>query len=223
MSNVLIIAAHPDDELLGCGGTIALHAMQGDKVTVVIVCEGESLRYSHEGVGQQENIYSAAAILGVTDVRLLGFPDQQLDKYTLTEIISPLEQIVSEIKPEIVYCQYGGDINRDHKILFEAASVALRPIVEYLEVFYSFYTVSSTEWAYPRTFIPDTWVDITSTIDKKLEAFSCYKSEIREYPHPRSIETLKYSANFYGSQCCINSAEVFMTIRRVCRNGKTPL
>lgn len=223
MSNVLVIAAHPDDELLGCEGTIALHVDNGDKVTVVIACEGESLRYGDKGVGLNKNIYSAAEILGIEDIRLLEFPDQQLDKFTLTEIISPLEKIVGEIKPEIVYCQYGGDINRDHKILFEAASVALRPILDYVEGFYAFYTVSSTEWGYPRTFIPDTWVDITSTLDKKLEAFSHYKSEIKEFPHPRSIEALKYSAHFFGSQCCINSAEVFMTIRRVCRNGKTPI
>lgn len=221
MSNILIIAAHPDDEVLGCGGVIALHVEKGDKVTIVIACEGESLRYGNEGVNQSDHIYAAANILGVKDVRLLGFPDQKLDTYTLTEIIEPLEKIVYEVKPEIIYCQYGGDINRDHKILFEAASVALRPLQEYINGVYAFYTVSSTEWAYPRSFVPDTWVDISSTLHKKIEAFSCYKSEVREYPHPRSIETLRYNAYSLGSQCCMKAAETFMTIRRIYRNGKT--
>jgi len=95
---VLVIAAHPDDEILGCGGTIALHAMSGDHVTIVIVCEGESLRYRDGGVGQADHIKSAAQTLGIKDVRLLGFPDQQLDKMTLTEIITPLEEVVRHIK-----------------------------------------------------------------------------------------------------------------------------
>lgn len=221
MSNILVIAAHPDDELLGCGGTIALHTQKGDNVTVVIACEGESLRYGTQGVGQTNNIYAAAEVLGVKDVRLLGFPDQRLDTFTLTEIISPIEKIVEEVTPEIVYCQYGGDINRDHQILFEATSVAVRPVEKFISGIYTFYTVSSTEWGYPRSFTPDTWVDISDTLEKKLEAFSCYESEVREFPHPRSIKTLEYNAYSFGSQCCVEAAETFMTIRRICRNGQT--
>ena len=121
---VLVIAAHPDDEVLGCGGTVALHALAGDSVTSVIVCEGESLRYGSEGVGQREHTNRAAAALGVRDVRLIGFPDQRLDTLTLTEIITPLEGVVREIRPTIVYCQYGGDVNRDHQLLFKALLVA---------------------------------------------------------------------------------------------------
>src|SRR5690606_3346666 len=114
---VLVIAAHPDDELLGCGGTVALHTDRGDEVTSVVVCEGESLRYAGRQVGQARHMEEAAAVLGVEDVRSLGFPDQKLDTFTLTEIITPLEQIVREVRPQVVYCQYGGDINRDHELL----------------------------------------------------------------------------------------------------------
>src|SRR5690242_16501488 len=157
---VLVIAAHPDDEILGCGGTVALHAAGGDRVTSVIACEGESLRYGPGGVGQSEHSRRAAETLGVTDVRSLKFPDQRLDTITLTEIITPLERVVREVSPQIVYCQYGGDINRDHEILFKAILVATRPTERSIEAVYAFETASSTEWAYPRTFAPDTWVDI---------------------------------------------------------------
>src|SRR5919108_5200710 len=104
---ILVLAAHPDDEVLGCGGTAALHARAGDRVTSVIVCEGESLRYGPAGVGQREHVHRAAERLGVQDVRLLGFADQRLDTLTLTDVITPLERIVRELRPHIVYCQYG--------------------------------------------------------------------------------------------------------------------
>ncbi len=109
-SRVLVIAAHPDDEVLGCGGTVALHARAGDEVHTAIACEGESLRYGRAGVGQPEHICRAARTLGVRDVRMLGFPDQRLDTLTLTDIIGSLTSLVREIHPDIVYCQHGGDV-----------------------------------------------------------------------------------------------------------------
>jgi LmbE family N-acetylglucosaminyl deacetylase len=220
---ILVIAAHPDDELLGCGGTVALHAAQGDEVTSVIVCEGESLRYGEDGVGQSDHILAAAKALGVQDVRTLRFADQRLDTVTLTDIIGALETVVREVQPQIIYTQYGGDVNRDHHLLFEAMLVATRPTEEFIEAVYAFDTASSTEWAYPRTFTPDLWVDISATLQAKLDAMNCYKSELRDYPHPRSLEALKNRAAAWGNQCCMEYAEVFMTVRRVLRNGQTPL
>jgi len=222
-NNILVIAAHPDDELLGCGGTIAKHIRNGDNVCFVIVCEGSS----HRGVDQEDNeqhhALLAAKILGVQDVKMLGFPDQKLDTYTLTEIITPLEEIVNSFRPSIVYCQYGGDINRDHELLFKAIMVAVRPTVEFIDSVYAFDTASSTEWAYPRSFTPDTWVDINDTLKLKLEAMSCYKSELCDYPHPRSLKGLENKAKAWGNQACMEAAEVFMTIRRSLRNDKTPV
>ena len=222
-NNILVIAAHPDDELLGCGGTIAKHIRNGDNVCFVIVCEGSS----HRGVDQEDNeqhhALLAAKILGVQDVKMLGFPDQKLDTYTLTEIITPLEEIVNSFRPSIVYCQYGGDINRDHELLFKAIMVAVRPTVEFIDSVYAFDTASSTEWAYPRSFTPDTWVDINDTLELKLEAMSCYKSELCDYPHPRSLKGLENKAKAWGNQACMEAAEVFMTIRRSLRNDKTPV
>ncbi len=219
---VLVIAAHPDDELLGCGGTIGLHTKVGDRVTAVIACEGESLRYGVNGVGQNAHIREAAETLGIQDVRQLGFSDQRLDTITLTKIITPLERVVREVRPQTIYCQYGGDVNRDHEILFKACLVATRPTEEYIGAVYAFDTASSTEWAYPRSFVPDTWVDISETLELKLKALACYRSEVREYPHPRSIQALRFRANAWGNQACLDSAEVFMTIRRVSRDGQTP-
>ena len=220
---VLIIAAHPDDELLGCGGTAALHAQAGDTVTSVIVCEGESLRYGPNGVGQSEHIRLAAATLGVEDVRPLGFADQRLDTLPLTELIQPLEQAVRDVRPAVVYCQYGGDINRDHHLVFQAALVATRPTEGCIRAVYAFDTASSTEWAYPRSFTADTWVDISATLERKLQAMACYTSELRPYPHPRSLEALRHRAHAWGNQQCLDAAEAFMTIRRTLRRGQTPV
>ena len=219
---VLVIAAHPDDELLGCGGTVALHTRQGDEVTSVIVCEGESWRYGEEGVGQTNHIQEAAKVLGVKEARTLKFPDQKLDTFTLTDVISGLEKAVEDVKPHIVYTQYGGDINRDHELLFKAMLVATRPVEEFIEAVYAFDTASSTEWAYPRTFVPDLWVDITPTLQTKLDAMACYESEVRDYPHPRSLKALENRSAAWGNQCCMEHAEVFMTVRRTIRNGQTP-
>jgi LmbE family N-acetylglucosaminyl deacetylase len=215
MSNVpvLVIAAHPDDEVLGCGGAIALHRDAGDPVTVVIAAQGRSAEESQSGRPQRT----------YTDFRFLGFPDQKLDTFGLTEIIAPLEAVVREVRPRIVYCQNGGDINHDHHVLFRAALVALRPQEDFLQSVYTYDTASSTEWGYPRTFIPDTWLDISRSLDRKIEAMKCYEPELRPFPHPRSCEALRHRAAAFGSMCCMEAAEIFMTIRRTIRNGQTPV
>src|SRR2546423_11832187 len=126
-SRVLVIAAHPDDEVLGCGGTVALHVRAGDEVHTAIACEGESLRYGPEGVGQAEHMCRAARTLGVRDVRMLGFPDQRLDTLTLTDVIAPLAGLVRELHPDVVYCQHGGGVDRGHPVPVKGAAGAHRP------------------------------------------------------------------------------------------------
>ncbi|MGJ0638516.1 PIG-L deacetylase family protein [Xenorhabdus bovienii] len=222
-ARVLVIAAHPDDEILGCGGTVALYRKMGIPVTSVILCEGVSLRYANKNIDMCLFSRNAAQKLGVTDVRNLNFPDQRLDEFNLIEIIHPLEEIIREICPTIIYCQYGGDINYDHELLFKAILVAVRPVEKYIKSVFAFDTASSTEWAYPRTFIPDTWIDITSTLEMKLQAMACYTSEIREYPHPRSLEALRYRAYSWGNQMCSSASEVFMTVRCTYRDGTVPI
>jgi LmbE family N-acetylglucosaminyl deacetylase len=220
---VLAIAAHPDDEVLGCGGTLALHARAGDEVTAVIACEGESLRYGPDGVGQSQHTRRAADVLGLVESRQLGFPDQRLDTLSLLELIAPLERLVRELQPSVVYCQFGSDANRDHELLFRAALVATRPLESFIEAVYVFDTASSTEWGYPRAFVPDTWVDISQTLEQKLCAMACYESEVRPYPHPRSIDALRNRGRAWGNQVCMDAAEVFMTVRRTLRAGRIPV
>lgn len=219
---VLAIAARPDDEVLGCGGTLALHARAGDEVTVVIACEGEAVRYEPSGVGQSEPSRRAAAVLGLAESRQLGFPDQRLDTLSLLDLITPLEHTVREVRPTVVYCQFGSDGNRDHELLFRAALVATRPLEASIEGVYVFDTASSMEWGYPRAFVPDTWVDISDTLEQKLNAMACYEREVRPYPHPRSLDALRHRGRAWGNQCCMDAAEVFMTVRRTLRAGRIP-
>lgn len=214
MNKILVVAAHPDDEILGIGGTVLKHTKRGDEVRNIIMCEGESFRYGRD-VGQNLAIQEASKLLGVSKVYQLQYPDEKLDTYTLTELIKPLEQVSEEFKPDIIYCQSGYDANQDHKILFQAANIALRPTSEWIRNFYCFYTASSTEWGVPRKFVPDTWIDVSSVLEEKIEAFEKYDSEIRQYPHPRSSDALRHQAHFWGNQCCMDAAEVLMTIRRV--------
>jgi LmbE family N-acetylglucosaminyl deacetylase len=223
-SGILVIAAHPDDEVLGCGGTLPLHVRNGDRVEVVIACESVSLRYGGPGamVDMNAQMHAAAKELGVHDVTLLGFEDQNLESIRLTKLITALEDMVDRIQPRVVYCQYGGDVNRDHQLLFKAALVACRPTHPSIEGLFAFYTHSSTEWAYPRSFVPDTWVDIGDTLEQKLAAMACYESELRDYPHPRSLKAIRSKAEATGSECCLAAAEAFMTVRRIGRGGKTP-
>lgn len=216
MDKVLVVAAHPDDELLGVGGIVLKHTRRGNHVRSVIMCEGESFRYAKD-TGQSVAIKAAAEILGVEKVYFPKFPDQRLDTYTLTDIITPLERISNEFKPNIIYCQSVLDANRDHKILFEAANIAFRPINTWIREFYCFYTASSTEWGIPKGFVPDTWVDISEVLEDKINAFEKYYTEIRTYPHPRSSDALRYQGHFWGNQCCMDCAEVLMTVRRTLR------
>lgn len=217
MSKILVIAAHPDDELLGCGGTLIRHADKGDEVQSIIMCEGESLRYEGKEVHQYKATIEAAGIIGISKINRFDFPDQRLDKFSLVELITPIEQVVDEFRPDVVYVQFGGDINRDHALTFEAASIALRPTADSVKEVYTFYTVGSTELKTPGKFNPNVWVNIEEQIDRKIEAFSCYKSEIREYPHPRSLKGVRNVAAFYGNQCCLRYAEAFMLMRKIVR------
>jgi LmbE family N-acetylglucosaminyl deacetylase len=223
-SAVLAIVAHPDDEVLGCGGTLPLHVRRGERVEVVIACESTSLRYGGPRgmVDMNAQMHAAAGELGVHNVTQLGFEDQNLESIRLTNLIAPLAEIVDRLQPRVVYCQYGGDVNRDHQLLFKAALVACRPTHSSIEGLFAFYTHSSTEWAYPRSFVPDTWVDITDTLERKLAAMACYKSEMRDYPHPRSLKAIRSKAEATGSECCLAAAEAFMTVRRIGRGGRTP-
>lgn len=212
---VLIIAAHPDDEVLGVGGTVRRHVLAGDTVHAVVICEAVTMRYQGQHVPQKEHGARAAEILGLASFEIFDYPDQHLDTMSLVDIITPIEARVRRFRPQIVYTHFAGDINRDHQLVFEAAMVACRPIESYIEVIYSFETPSATEWNVPRTFSPNYFVDISTTLEDKLRAFACYESEVREYPHPRSLDSLRYRAHYWGNVVHMRAAEAFMCWRRL--------
>jgi len=215
MKKVLVIAAHPDDELLGCGGTLLTRQKKGDLIYVLICCEWESMR--KHAVEQERYVHSAMEKLRVSKLYTLGLPDQRLDGFPLLVLVQRIEKVIEEVRPNIIYTHFVGDNNQDHRRVFDATMIAARPIREELQSVYAFYTVSSTEWGRTAAFSPDTWVDISGVIAEKLEAFACYQSEVKPYPHPRSVEALRNAAKFWGNQCLMEYAEVFQTVMRLKR------
>jgi len=215
---VLVVAAHPDDELLGVGGTIASHVAKGDQVRVVVMCEGFSSRYNPDWDGEvRKQANEAARILGVTDLVLGNMPDQRLETLLLCDVAKKIGQLIEESQPELVYTHFGGDINRDHRILTEAVLVAVRPYsAPSVKEILMFETPSSTEWGSPpltTSFQPNVYVDISEFLERKINAFSCYSAEVRESPHPRSLQALADRARYWGSVINRRSAEAFVLVR----------
>ena len=218
--NVAVISAHPDDELLGVGGTVARHVDRGDRVRLAVMCEGVSVRYDaarHAEVEAQAK--AAAAVLGVSDLVLRDLPDQRLDTLSLTDIVSQIDGVLEGFEPEVVYTHFGGDINRDHRILTEAVLVATRPYAApSVREILMFETPSSTEWGSPTlipAFHPTVFVDITDTLERKVEAFLKYTKEVRPFPHPRSPEALRDRARYWGSLVNRAAAEPFALVRQL--------
>ena len=219
-TRVLVVAAHPDDETLGVGGTIARHASAGDEVWVCLLSEGVSSRHGEVEL-QKDCAERACGVLGVHKVVFLDFPDQRIDTYSLLDVIRPIENCIEELRPEIVYTHFKEDVNQDHRIAFRATLVATRPVGGHsVRQVLCFETPSSTEWAAPfpgSVFAPNVFVDITETLSVKLEAMSQYAdthvSEVRPYPHPRSLEALEVYAKRHGVTAGIPAAEPFMLVR----------
>jgi LmbE family N-acetylglucosaminyl deacetylase len=175
------------------------------------------MRYTGTDAQQKDQGRRAAEILGMASFEPLDFPDQHLDTISLVEIIRSIEERIRRIRPQIVYTHFDADVNRDHRLVHEATVVACRPVEGYIEEMYSFETPSATEWNVPLSFSPDYFVDISATLEDKLRAFACYESEVREYPHPRSLKSLEHRAHYWGNVVGMNAAEPFVTLRRLWR------
>jgi LmbE family N-acetylglucosaminyl deacetylase len=229
MSNrVLVVAAHPDDEVLGCGGSIVRHVSNKDEVWVAFLSEGVTSR--SKGVGKnnrieeelaslKENARKSNELLGVTQLLSFNYPDNQLDTVALLDIVKTIEQVKEKFKPEIVYTHHGGDLNVDHQLVHRAVITAFRPLPgERVKELLFFEVPSSTDWQIPSPsnyFIPNYFVDIKNTLSKKLEALKIYSQEIRSFPHPRSLEQVENLAHFRGAYAGMEAAEAFM-VGKIC-------
>ena len=217
-SNTLIIAPHPDDEILGCGGTIKKLSASGTRVVVLVATRGKKEMYSEERILNVRNeARKAHKILGVTETRFLDFPAPDLDRVSLAEISGAISEVIREYDIATVYLPHYGDIHHDHRVIFQAGLVAARPVNgNPVKSIFSYETLSETEWAAPlgdMTFIPTRFVNISDFFNLKLEAMKCFKSQLRDFPNPRSLKAIEALANLRGSTVGFNFAEAFMTIR----------
>ena len=218
MTRVLVIAAHPDDEVLGMGGTIAVHTGRGDVVRVLVVTDGSSTQYPGDAETRsrkEDEAVRAAEELGVKDYVHLDLPDMRLDTLAHVEVNAVVEEHVGELSPEVVYTPQP-DVNRDHRVLFDSVAVATRPTPgQPVRRLLTYAPTSSTEWTPAATnwFVPNWYVDITETLERKVAAFAQYETERREYPHPRSERAIRAAASFHGSSCGCEYAEPFVLVR----------
>ncbi|MDW8097727.1 MAG: PIG-L family deacetylase, partial [Aquificaceae bacterium] len=202
--NILLVFAHPDDEVLACGGTVAKLAKEGFDIYTTILGEGITSRDSkrnpelrkEELHKLKEDALRANKLLGVKEVFFFDFPDNRFDGIELVEIVKTVERIVKETKPQIIFTHYWNDLNVDHRITCRAVITATRPQPGmFVGEIYACEVLSSTEWNYPLSFQPDTYFLLSEEhIKSKIQAMKCYSSEIRSYPHPRSPEGIEYLA-----------------------------
>jgi N-acetylglucosamine malate deacetylase 1 len=215
---VVVFAAHPDDEVLGMGGTIAVHADRGDTVTVVCLTDGSSTQYAgNVALRNQKNAeaQAAARILGVDEYVHLDLPDMRLDTLAHVDLNQVVDQHLRERAPEVVYTAHP-DVNLDHRMLFDSVTVGSRPTPgQPVQRLLTYAPTSSTEWTPAATnwFVPNWFVDITATFQRKVEAFACFETEQRPYPHPRNERALKAHAQFHGASVGCEYAEPFMLVR----------
>ena len=229
---ILVVAAHPDDEVLGCGATIARLASEGQRIVVAILGEGATSRAPGRADGDVELVGELAErakevgrLLGAAEVRLFGLPDNRFDSVDLLDVVKVVEGVIEDTRPSVVLAHHGGDLNIDHAIVHRAVLTATRPVTgQVVQSVYAFEVPSATEWAFQRhepVFRPNVFVDVDGFLDAKLAGMHLYESEARAFPHPRSPEALTAIARRWGSVVGCPAAEAFELVRRV--SGAAPL
>jgi LmbE family N-acetylglucosaminyl deacetylase len=221
MNTVLVIAAHTDDEVLGCGGTIARHVAEGETVYAVFMADGISSRagVDHESFARRNQAAeNARMILGIKENFYLCFPDNRMDSIPLIDVVKKLEIIIHRLKPNIIYTHHYGDLNVDHRVTHKAVLTACRPLPgSSIQAIYAFEVMSSTEWAAPisKPFLPNHYVEISDYLEIKNKALKAYHLEMREVPHSRSFQHLENLVKHRGHCVGLMAAEAFTTIRTV--------
>lgn len=225
--NVLVVAAHPDDEVLGCGGTIARLAAEGAAVSILILAEGLTSRTDFDTrTGDvllrqhHERAQRAGQLLGAREVVVAGFPDNQMDTVPLLQVAQRIETEIKRVKPAIVFTQHGGDLNIDHVVTFRATLTATRPIQgSIIPQVYAYEVASSTEWAFQQfepKFAPQVFYRLSEAqLEQKIAAMQVYESEKRDFPHPRSPDALRAIARRWGSVIGAQAAEAFACVRDI--------
>jgi N-acetylglucosamine malate deacetylase 1 len=217
---VLVVAPHPDDEILGCGGVMARHAAAGDEVHVAVVTRGHPDVFPPESVDLvRAELREAHALLGVSSVRYLDFPAPRLDTVPRHTVADAISQVLRELRPEVMYVPHHGDMHFEHGLIYEACLVAARPHNSTaVRRILAYETLSETEWGPPTAgaaFQPNVYFDITGYLNKKLEAFSCIRSQVKSPPHPRSLEVIKALAKYRGAAAHLEAAEAFVLLREI--------
>ena len=221
---ILIVAAHPDDEVLGCFGTVARLIKEGCEAYTLILGEGKTGRDAQRAVADKreeiqalnEETQKANSLIGIKKVFIESFADNRFDTVALLDIVKVIERVKNELQPDIIFTHYANDLNIDHQITCKAVLTATRPMEgESVKEIYAFEVLSSTEWNYPLSFSPDTYFDISDTIALKVAAMQAYHSELCEYPHPRSLEGIRLNAEYQGMRVGKKYVEAFETLRRV--------
>lgn len=225
MKNVLVIAAHPDDELLGVGGTIRSLTNEGVCARAVILAEGLTSRgdkrsdtEQYELDELQKDARKAAREVGYTSIDFCGFPDNRMDEVDLLDIIKIISSYIEKYAPDTVFTHHHGDLNIDHQKTCEAVLTACRPVGEYyVKRIYAFEIPSSTEWnfRYNEPFCPNVFFDVTDTLEYKIRGMACYRTESAAYPHPRSPEALRALGQYRGANVGVGLAEAFELLREI--------
>lgn len=220
MGKVLVIAPHPDDEILGCGGTMARIAAAGGDLRVAIVTRGMAPQFSDEFVASiRAEAKASHALIGVRETLYLDLPAAALDTVAATELNGALSKLVREVRPDTIFLPFIGDIHTDHQLTFLAAMVAARPRDSQApRRIYAYETLSETNWYAPGitpAFVPNVFIDIADTIETKLDAFRCFESQVKQFPDERSIEAIRALAVMRGASMYLKAAEAFMLVRQV--------
>lgn len=226
MKKILVVAAHPDDEIIGVGATISRRVAEGDEAYALILGEGQTSRYDKREMASQnivDDLHSdtimACKKVGYSKVFFENLPDNRFDSVALLDVVKPIEKLIKDLEPDVIYTHFAGDLNIDHQISNRAVITATRPTVKCtVKEVYSFETLSATEWNFIENdsqFKPNVFIDVEDFFDNKLEAMKKYKSELCDFPHPRSIEAMNALAEYRGAMSGLKKAESFYLIRVV--------